>query len=155
EAVRLLNPPPPFLSGKYNIFIKRGNAYLAKDDRDRALIDYAQAVRVEPANAIAHRKLAEIYMRWHDYVRATQSFDEVNKLLPTNAQAWNDSCWVRAIAGQQLQKALANCNEALRLEPDYSYALDSRGLTYLRLGQPDKAIADYDAALKIRPNLAW
>jgi tetratricopeptide (TPR) repeat protein len=32
--------------------------------------------------------------------------------------------------------------------------LDSRGLLYLRLGQFDKAITDYDAALQRRPNSA-
>ena len=33
--------------------------------------------------------------------------------------------------------------------------LDSRGLVRLRMGDFDKAIADYDAALKVNPNEAW
>jgi tetratricopeptide (TPR) repeat protein len=31
----------------------------------------------------------------------------------------------------------------------------SRGLVHLRLGEFDKAIADYDAALAINPKLGW
>jgi len=34
-------------------------------------------------------------------------------------------------------------------------AFDSRGLVELRLGQYDRAIADYDAALKLNPRTAW
>ncbi|PYN13759.1 MAG: hypothetical protein DME05_17660, partial [Candidatus Rokuibacteriota bacterium] len=37
----------------------------------------------------------------------------------------------------------------LRLQPKSAEALDSRGLTYLKLGRLDRAIADYDAALHL------
>ena len=38
--------------------------------------------------------------------------------------------------------------------PGDGYILDSRGFVYLRLGQFDDAIADYNAALKINPKIA-
>src|SRR5262249_35831830 len=49
---------------------------------------------------------------------------------------------------------LADCNEALRLKPDVAATLDSRGLTYLKMGQWDSAIEDYNEALRIDPKLA-
>jgi tetratricopeptide (TPR) repeat protein len=52
-----------------------------------------------------------------------------------------------------LQAALSDCNEALRLKPD-SATLDSRGLTYLKMGQWDSAIDDYSSALRLDPKLA-
>ena len=52
-----------------------------------------------------------------------------------------------------LQAALKDCNEALRLRPNFVDALDSRGLTNLKSGQTKNAIADFDAALKINPRL--
>jgi tetratricopeptide (TPR) repeat protein len=48
-----------------------------------------------------------------------------------------------------LQEALADCNEAVKVKPDYINALDSRGFVLLRMGRYDEAIADYDAALQI------
>ena len=54
----------------------------------------------------------------------------------------------------QLDAALSDCNEAIRLRPKYADALDSRGLTRLKLGQFDQAIADYDAALRLSPKMA-
>src|SRR3979411_1986634 len=37
------------------------------------------------------------------------------------------------------------------LEPHEANTFDSRGLIYIKLGQIDRAIADYDAALKLDP----
>jgi tetratricopeptide (TPR) repeat protein len=54
---------------------------------------------------------------------------------------------------RDLQAALKDCNEALRLRPNFVDALDSRGLTNLKSGQTKNAIADFDAALKINPRL--
>jgi tetratricopeptide (TPR) repeat protein len=54
----------------------------------------------------------------------------------------------------ELQAALADCNEALRLKPNVAATLDSRGLTYLKMGQWDSAIDDYSSALRLDPKLA-
>jgi tetratricopeptide (TPR) repeat protein len=56
--------------------------------------------------------------------------------------------------GGELPQALTDCNQSLTLRPNDPDILDSRGFTYLRLGQLDSAIADFDAALKLNPKLA-
>jgi tetratricopeptide (TPR) repeat protein len=62
-------------------------------------------------------------------------------------------CWARVVLGEDLQQALADCNEALRLSPNNADIFDSRGFVQLKLGNQAKAIADYDAALKLNPKL--
>ena len=69
--------------------------------------------------------------------------------------ALNGRCWSRALAGQQLDLALRDCDAALRARPKTPAFLDSRGLVELRRGDFAKAIADYDAALAARPDIAW
>jgi tetratricopeptide (TPR) repeat protein len=64
-------------------------------------------------------------------------------------------CWSRALLGQDLDKALADCNRALRLLPHDAMSLDSRGLVHLRRLELDAAIGDYDASLAINPKSAW
>jgi tetratricopeptide (TPR) repeat protein len=44
--------------------------------------------------------------------------------------------------------------ESWRLEPNVATTLDSRGLTYLKLGEWDLAIDDYSSALQLDPKLA-
>jgi len=50
-------------------------------------------------------------------------------------EAFNNRCWARTVIGD-LQAALKDCNEALRLRPNFVDALDSRGLVNLKSGWP-------------------
>jgi tetratricopeptide (TPR) repeat protein len=83
---------------------------------------------------------------------ASADAGQVIRLAPANAAAWSGRCWSRAIVGQ-LDQALSDCNEALRLEPSAN-TLERRALVYLKSGQFGKAIADYDCALKTNPKRA-
>jgi tetratricopeptide (TPR) repeat protein/predicted aspartyl protease len=75
---------------------------------------------------------------------------------PRLAQALNGRCRARAILGQDLGVALKDCNGAVSRSPKGSNApiLATRAFVRLRLGDYDKSISDYDAALKINPQLA-
>jgi Flp pilus assembly protein TadD len=86
------------------------------------------------------------YTIWFD----THGRDDVQ-----SARVLNSRCWTRALWGQELGQALADCDLALKLHPDNATYLDSRGLVRLRRGEYNQAIADYTRALKLQPNLAW
>ena len=64
-------------------------------------------------------------------------------------------CRARALLGQDLDTALADCNRAVRARADVPFFRDSRGLVYLRMGEYDKSIADYDTVLGVQPRNAW
>jgi tetratricopeptide (TPR) repeat protein len=55
----------------------------------------------------------------------------------------------------ELDKALDDCNAALKLRPNTLHFLDNRGLVRLRLGDFERAIADYDVVIKEQPKDAW
>src|SRR2546423_417950 len=63
-------------------------------------------------------------------------------------------CTARIESVGETARALADCNESLRLEPNVPATLDTRGFTHLRMGDWDGAIADYNAALRLDPKLA-
>ena len=44
---------------------------------------------------------------------------------------------------------------ALRHRPDFAAPHDGRGLIYLRRGDYDHAISEYDAALHLNPRSVW
>jgi tetratricopeptide (TPR) repeat protein/predicted aspartyl protease len=71
--------------------------------------------------------------------------------------AYQGLCHGRGIVGQELPAALKACNEAVSLSDKKKnpVALANRALVHLRLGNFDKAIADYDASLRMEPNKAW
>ena len=75
------------------------------------------------------------------------------KQNPLLAEAYSNLGNVYKERGQ-LQEAILDCNESLRLRPNDPNTLDSRGFAHLKAGQNTRAIADFDAALQIDPKIA-
>lgn len=100
-------------------------------------------------NALAWRAAA--YTRNSDVENARRDYGTllalVRKEKRETPQWYNFYCWISAVLNLELDSALANCNEALRMNSGALGIHDSRGLVYLRLGQFDKALADYDFSL--------
>jgi len=69
--------------------------------------------------------------------------------------AFNGRCWARALLDRELDKALADCNAAIKLQPNQPAYLDSRALVHFRRGELPAALADYDAAIALSPRNAW
>ena len=146
-ALRLYPNDPDYLNS-------RGSVYEAKNDFDRAFSDYNAAIKADPKSINSYNSRGAAFQRKGDFARAAADYGEVVRLQPNNVDAWSARCWVRAIAPNQAQLALGDCNAALKLKADAADVLDTRGFVYLKLGQSDNAIKDYDAALKIDPKLA-
>ena len=152
-------------------------AIMLKPDNVDALLDraslrvgrHAPAAEVTPDLEAASRALplqAEVRLRIGDlyesagqpvpalieYSKWIDSHPRDNLFMP---RALNSRCRSRALAGQELEQALGDCNASLRMRPNTAAYLDSRGLVYLRKNDYDKAIADYNAALHLQPNSAW
>ncbi len=51
-------------------------------------------------------------------------------------------------------RAIADYNETIRLDPKYAIGFNNRGLAYLRKGRLDPAIADFDEAIRLNPKYA-
>jgi tetratricopeptide (TPR) repeat protein len=113
---------------RYNLFLNRGAAYARIGNLEQSKADFKRAVDM-----------------------TTEALEEGGKPLPDE---YNRSCWSRAVANVELDRALADCNESLRLRPGAPYVLDSRAFLYLRLGRPDDALKDYNEVLRITPKVA-
>ncbi|HUO69111.1 MAG TPA: aspartyl protease family protein [Gammaproteobacteria bacterium] len=102
--------------------------------------------------------LGNLYARAGSFEQAIEQYD---KWLDAHLQeirtpeALASRCRVRAMLGENLDKALADCNRAIKERPQAVVYLDSRGLTYLRKGEYDKALKDYDTVLASLPRNPW
>ena len=72
---------------------------------------------------------------------------------PTSAQGYNSS-GVKLFERGQADEALAEYNEAIRLDPNFAVAYFNRGQTYFVLGQPQQAVQDYAEAIRLNPDRA-
>jgi Flp pilus assembly protein TadD len=67
----------------------------------------------------------------------------------------NARCWARVRLGVELDKALADCDDAIDQHDDDGAFFDSRGWVHLRRGEWRDARRDFDRALKLRADGAW
>ena len=138
--------------------VARAGLRLLGPENPAAITDLEAAGRFAPEQADIRRQIGSLYARAGLLAEAVAQYD---KWITAHDQdvrvpdARNARCWARALRGQELDKALADCNAALKSRPDTAAFLDSRGLVRLRMGDLDKSIADYDAALKLQPHSAW
>lgn len=128
------------------------------DPADTISPDLDAADRAAPREGDMRLALGSLYRRVRNYPAAIAQYDEWINSHRDDIQmphARNERCRARALAGKDLDRALDDCNFAVRKDPKVSAYFDARGLVYLRLGKYDKAIADYDAALALNPRIAW
>jgi tetratricopeptide (TPR) repeat protein len=138
--------------------IERAQLRVARHERAPALADLDAAPQAVAGPAMERLKIAGLY----DALEAPEgAIVQYDSWIPAHredarlAQALNGRCWSRALAGRDLDKALGDCDAALRLRQHTPAFLDSRGLVRLRMGDWDRAIADYDESLKLAPKSAW
>jgi len=136
----------------------RSELRAAAKDVDGAKQDLAAADRLVSKDPARRRGLANAYQRvdmWGESIAQLDQWIAANLKDDSLAQAFNARCMARAMLGQDLDKALADCDSALRLLPGEPTFLDSRGLVHLRRGEFDRGIADFEGVLRLEPNNAW
>jgi tetratricopeptide (TPR) repeat protein len=141
--------------------VARAALRMRAQDRVGAEADLGAADRGAPKEADVRLLLAQGYEQLD---RLPQAVSQYDLWIASHRDDWrmsgalNRRCFARALQGEDLSLALADCNAALKLaaksSPLSASILESRGLVRLRLGDHDKAIADFDGSLKIGKN-AW
>jgi tetratricopeptide (TPR) repeat protein len=124
---------------------KRADRYREAEDVDRAIADYTQAIRYDADMAVAYTRRAGLHMRRSAYQRAADDYTQAIRVLPDHPSGYAGRCRALLFSNGSPQAARADCDEALRLRPDYTYALNARGILNLREGRFDEAWADFDA----------
>jgi tetratricopeptide (TPR) repeat protein/predicted aspartyl protease len=142
----------------FQALLLRAQIEMVRGNRTGSLADLDTVDKLISKQDDARLQMAEFYQAGGRLETAVAQYDLwIGEHAVDNriAQARNGRCWARALLGQDLDKALDDCNAALHLAPHTAEMLDSRGLVYLRRGEFDRAISDYDAALKLSPQTAW
>jgi tetratricopeptide (TPR) repeat protein len=134
--------------------LSRGNMYRRKGQYDRALDDYDESLRLDPANSAAI--LTSRGNAWRgkkDYARAITDHTAAIDADPNYAVAYNNRGNVWSDRGEW-DKAVADYDKAIALDPKYANAFYNRGLAWQARDDRPRAIDDFRAAVKLQPGFA-
>lgn len=91
-------------------------------------------------------------MTQRDGPAAIATFSRIIEKRPEFAEGWNKRATVYFLMGEY-EKSLADCDEVVKRNPSHFGALSGYGQIYLQLNQPDRALAYFERALAVNPNL--
>ncbi len=130
---------------------ERGKVHANRGAYDFALRDYDAALAMSPNDPLAlhHRELA-LEGRVDAVAAELDALTQALVREPMNPDLLNNRCWVRAVAGRELEAALIDCDRSLAIQRDAA-TFDSRALVHLKRGDFNAAIRDYESALALDP----
>jgi tetratricopeptide (TPR) repeat protein len=131
----------------------RGFAYGAKGDNDRAIVEYSEAIRLDPKYPIAYNNRGAAYSAKGDNDHAIADYTEAIRLNPKVASAYINRGRAYLAKGE-IDHAIADYNAAIKLDPEFAIAYNNRGVAYGAKGDKDHAVADYTKAIRLDPKLA-
>ncbi|MGC9970205.1 MAG: tetratricopeptide repeat protein [Bryobacteraceae bacterium] len=131
--------------------LDRGIAYLAKEDYDRAIRDFDQAIRGKPDLAAAFENRCKANLRKHDDARALPDCEQAIRLDPKAALPVYGRGMIRFNSGDY-ERATLDIEQAIRLDPKLAAAYSGRAALHIRRGQYDQAIQDYGQVLRLGPD---
>jgi len=91
-------------------------------------------------------------MREGQIEASVETFSDIIRRRPDFAEGWNKRATAYYLLGDWRRSA-ADCDEVLKRNPQHFGALSGYGMIWLQLDQPTRALARFEEALAVNPNL--
>lgn len=134
-----------------NIYSNRAAIYLLINDPARAQADLEAALRLDPKNPKALYNQGAFYMKQGANDQAMAAFSQI---ISNKTDITKDVYGARAVImlkQGKVMEALADLDQALKLDPKYADGYKNRGAAYGLLGRNQQALDDFSQALKLSP----
>lgn len=132
-------------------FLESGNAYLDDDKPDEAIIEFKNALQIDPENAEAHEALSFAYLAVEKPREAYWEMSETVRLDPDNIPARLRYATVSTAIGDY-DLALKQANAVLELEPENPVAFVLRAQAYESRDDLEQAESDFRTAIANDPD---
>jgi tetratricopeptide (TPR) repeat protein len=133
--------------GALRAYVQRGGVYDYVDNFTEALAQYRKAIDADPTYPVVYLKLAEMFYRAKDWVRADTTFDLYVKYAEPSLDKLKRSV-LFSYSAKNYKGAIEKINNVLSIDP--KDALDQRllGYSYFELNDSVNALAALEVFLK-------
>ncbi len=136
------------------IYISRGTArYWMKNEFDTAIIDYTNAIELNPEYAEAYNNRGIAYLSNGDFDNAIADYTEAVEFDPELTDAYKDRA-ATYLGNNDFDNAIKDYTKAIQLDPDDTNIYNYRGLAHFGNSEVEKAIDDFSRAIQLKPNSA-
>ncbi len=102
-------------------YTNRGRAFVRRDQPDRALADFAQAVMLDPRNSRAFANRGDLYSAMGEFDRAVEDYDLAIAANPEDFEAYSQRGNVRLMTGEP-ERAIPDYDKAIAVNPKFANA---------------------------------
>lgn len=134
-----------------NAYFNRATTRYDLGDRQGAIADYGEVLRINANDDIAHNNRGVVRYDLGDREGAMADFSLAIQLNPNNFVAFFNRGFIRAEMGDKLG-AIEDYTCALQSNPDYTPAYFYRGLTRTRMQNKLGAVEDYSEVIRLNPH---
>src|SRR5690348_4569542 len=131
-------------------YLDRGNSYFQKGKYQEAIVEYLNAIQIDPKFADAHFALAKVFLQQHDWNHAYQELSRAAEDDPANWKAQITLGNLMLAAGRKLE-ARGSAETVLKGDPDNVEAEELLANSDAALGLLPKAISEAQAAVRMDP----
>ena len=148
ETVQLKNAPQASLKEHIN----QGDLYVQKQQWNKAINAYLQAIKIDPNFPWHYQKLGEVFLqlnKWNEAVNAYRQVIEKEPNFPWSYNKLGDAL----MELKNWQEAINAYRNFIKLKPDFPWVYNKLGKALMELKNWQEAIAVYQQAIEIDPNL--
>ena len=138
--------------GKPETYNSRGFSWSMLGDKDKAMNDFQEAIRLDPKNAIGHLNCGAIYLKKGQPLNALNSFEKAILYSSKDREIYYHGRGQALIRLRRYKEAIQDFDKAVSLKPNYWEAYHARGIAKSGIKDDDGALADYNKALAIDAN---
>lgn len=131
-------------------FRNRASARADAGAIDAALADYNEALKLNPADAVALTGRGHMKLSRNEADTAIEDFTTALKLNPASPGILVSRGHAYIVKGLP-DLAITDFTEAIKLNPKSASTFNHRGLAYRKKGEIDRAIDDYTTAIGLNP----
>lgn len=124
--------------------------YRQNGDYDKSEKEIKKALDINPSSNRYRYELGTLYVTLKDYEKAAKEFQTIVDKDADNALAWFQLGAIQ-MREENYEEAVVAFKNVLRVEPTYGNVHRELGKAYEKLGEKEKAIEEYKAALKFLP----